>query len=274
MNLHGSRQHFLVIAAASRGARFFIKKALQQGHSVTALCRAVDDHAAQARIEGLLANTTLTEGGIPPVDVPGTLRAKKQNILDAETYRSLLNEDPSINRVCCFVGATGFRQMMSREDKLYTQTIRALVEGMRMSRWVEFYYHGSSGIEGAPGQGKPKLPDNFRPRWLLSLGLKIPAAKDCFDSEKLLAQAATSGSKFVVFRPAWLTNEPAKRAYGFCFDTTGLDNEMLPLRDAKTTISREDVAEEILRVATLPDEERACWFGHGVYLVDMKRRSA
>ena len=274
MNVPGTRQHFLVIAAASRGARLFIKKSLQQGHSVTALCRAVDDHAAQERIAVLLGNTTLTEGGIPAVDVPGTLRAKNQDILDSETYRSLLNEDPSINRVCCFVGATGFRQMMSREDKLYTQTIRALVEGMKMSRWVEFYYHGSSGIEGAPGQGKPNLPDNFRPRWLLSLGLKIPAAKDCFDSETLLAQAATSGLKFVVFRPAWLTNEPAKRTYGYCFDTTGLDNEILPLRDAKTTISREDVAEEILRVATLPDEERACWFGHGVYLVELKRRSA
>lgn len=96
----------------------------------------------------------------------------------------------------------------------------------------------------------------------------------CKLSETLLAQAATSGLKFVVFRPASLTTAPAKRSNGYCFDTTGLDNEMLPLRDAKTTISREDVAEEILRVATLPDEERAGWFGHGVYLVEMKRRSA
>ena len=30
--------HFLVIAAASRGAWFFLKKALQPGHSATALC--------------------------------------------------------------------------------------------------------------------------------------------------------------------------------------------------------------------------------------------
>ncbi len=37
------------------------------------------------------------------------------------------------------------------------------------------------------------------------------------------------------------------------------------------TISREDVAEEILRVSTLPDSEREMWFGHGVYLVDMKK---
>jgi len=164
--------------------------------------------------------------------------------------------------------------MMRRSDKLYTQTIGALIEGMSNSRYVEFYYHGSSGLEGPPGLGKPGLPANFSPKWLLNLGLKVPAAQDCFDSETLLAQAATSGLEFVVFRPAWLTTAPAKRSYGYCFDTTGLTNEMLPLRDAKTTISREDVAEEILRVATLPDEERACWFGHGVYLVDMKRRSA
>ena len=274
MNEAKPRQHFLVIAAASRGARFFIKKALEQGHSVTALCRAGDDHAALRRMEELLCETTLTEGGISAVDVHGTLHASRQNILDSKTYRSLLTEDPSIDRICCFVGVTGLRQMMSRKENLYTQTIGALVEGMRESRWVEFFYHGSSGSEGIPGQNKSQLPDNFRPRWLLNLGLKIPAAQDCFDSETLLAQAATSGLKFVVFRPAWLTNEPAKRTYGYCFDTTGLDNEILPLRDAKTTISREDVAEEILRVATLPDEERACWFGHGVYLVDMKRRAA
>jgi hypothetical protein len=260
----------LVIAAASRGARFFIKKALQQGHSVTALCRADDDHAALERIEALLGETTLTEGGVPPVDVHGTLRASNQNILEFETYRSLLDEDPSIDRICCFVGATGLRQMMSREEKLYSQTMSALVEGMRRSRWVEFYYHGSSGIEGAPGQSKPQLPANFWPRWLLNLGLKIPAAQDCFDSEALLAQAVPSGLKFVVFRPAWLTTALAKRSYGYCFDTTAMDNEMLPLRDAKTTISREDVAEEILRVATLPEQERDLWFGHGVYLVDLK----
>ena len=36
---------------------------------------------------------------------------------------------------------------------------------------------------------------------------------------------------------------------------------MRPRRDAKTTIMI--VAEEILQVATLPDEERAGWFGHG-----------
>jgi hypothetical protein len=49
-----------------------------------------------------------------------------------------------------------------------------------------------------------------------------------------------------------------------------MDHEQLPLRHAKITISREDVAEEILRVANLHDDQRAVWHGHGVYLVDMK----
>ena len=75
--------------------------------------------------------------------------------------------------------------------------------------------------------------------------------------------------KFVVFRPAWLTKELLEDLAGYCFDTTGWDNEKLPLRNAKMTISREDVAEEILRVSTLSDSQRAMWFGHGVYLVDM-----
>ena len=36
------------------------------------------------------------------------------------------------------------------------------------------------------------------------------------------------------------------------------------------TIGREDVAEEILRVCLLPDPLRSQWYGHGVYLVDLK----
>ena len=45
------KRHFLVIASASRGARFFVKKAIQRGHRVTALCRARDDAAALERME-------------------------------------------------------------------------------------------------------------------------------------------------------------------------------------------------------------------------------
>ena len=91
----------------------------------------------------------------------------------------------------------------------------------------------------------------------LKYGTKIPATHDCFKSEVLLAEASGFGMKFVVFRPAWLSNGAATSFYGYCFDTTGLDNERLPLRNAKMTISREDVAEEILRVSTLPDPEWA-----------------
>lgn len=270
MNKPRSKNHFLVVAAASRGARFFIQKALRQGHDVTALCRASDAANALARMQGLLAQTALTEGGVEAAPTAGVLRASILNILEAETYSALLEDDPSIDRVCCFVGVTTFRQMMSRETQLYTKTMSAVVDGMRRSRWVEFFYHGSSGTEGAPGNSVSRLPANFRPRWLLNLGLKLPAAQNCFESESILAAAASEGMKFVVFRPAWLTTTPAQRSYGYCFDTTGMDNGDLPLRQTKTTISREDVAEEILRVATLADEERAGWHGHGVYLVDLK----
>ena len=41
---------------------------------------------------------------------------------------------------------------------------------------------------------------------------------------------------------------------------------------AKRSIGREDTAEEILRVATLPEKERTKWHGHGEYLVDMKEK--
>ena len=102
-------------------------------------------------------------------------------------------------------------------------------------------------------------------------GTKIPGTHYCFKSEVLLAEAYGSGMKFVVFRRARLSNGAARSFYGYCFDTTGWDNERLPLRNAKMTISREDVAEEILRLSTLPDSERAMWFGHGVYQVDMNK---
>ena len=265
-----TKHHFLVIASASRGARFFVKKALRQGHDVTALCRAKDDQGALIRMKSLLDETRLTEGGVEPAQQAGKLVASHRDILQAETYINLLSNDPSIDRVCCFVGVTTLRQMLSRTNRLYTRTIEALIEGMRQSRWVDFFYHGSSGAEGAPGQSIAKLPDNFYPKWLLNYGLKLPAAQNCFESENILALAEPEGMKFVIFRPAWLTTHPAKRSYGYCFDHTGMENEQLPLRSAKITISREDVAEEILRVCLLPDLTRSQWYGHGVYLVDKK----
>lgn len=265
-----SKHYFVVVAAASRGARFFIKKALRQGHDVMALCRADDDKAALERMTKILDEIHLADGGVEAAATPGVLYASNKDILKPETYSTLLANDSSIDRVCCFVGATSVRQMMSRTNQIYTKTIQAIVDGMKQSRWVEFFYHGSSGVEGRPGQGKPQLPDNFKPQWLLNLGLKIPAAQNCFESENILAKAQSEGMKFVVFRPAWLTTTPAQRTYGYCFDTTGMDNDELPLRNTKTTIGREDVAEEILRVALLPDNERVRWHGHGIYLVDMK----
>ena len=260
----------MVVAASSRGARFFVKNALLAGHSVTALCRAMDDTAALARMEALLAATTLTEGGPEPADVAGTLTASNSNIFKAETFKTLLTEDPSINALCCFVGASGLMEMFNRDNKVYSSTISAMVEGMRQSRWVETYYHGSSGVEGVPGQHRAELPANIHPRWLLNLFLRLPVFLDYLDSESLLAEAKPTGCQFVIFRPAFLTTKPAKRAFGRSRDTTGMDKPEMPLGQTTMEISREDVAEEILRVATLPASERAEWHGHGVYLADMK----
>ena len=146
------RDSFLDIAAASRSAQFFVKKALQQGHFVTALCRAVDDAGALARMQALLDKTTLTHGGLPSADTAGIIETFDRNILDSETYPMLLNQDTSIGRVCCFVGVTSLGQILRRDIRLYSQTIQALITGMIKSRWVEFYYHGSSGTEGIPGK--------------------------------------------------------------------------------------------------------------------------
>ena len=95
------KRHFLVVAASARGARFFVKNALLQGHSITALCRAADAAAALARMEELLAGTTLTEGGLTSAGTPGKLTASNSNIFKAETFKRLLTEDPSIDALCC-----------------------------------------------------------------------------------------------------------------------------------------------------------------------------
>ena len=63
--MNQKKRHFLVVAAASRGARFFVKKALSQGHDVTAICRADDDQGALDRVTGLIQERNLTAGGVP-----------------------------------------------------------------------------------------------------------------------------------------------------------------------------------------------------------------
>ena len=132
--------HFLVIAAASRGARFFIKKALLQGHSVTALCRAADDRAALKRIEACLVDTVLVDGRTSSVDARGVLDASSQDILDPETYRSLLDEHSSINRVCCFVGGTSVRQMIVVTKNcipgLFKRSFTACVKAVGLSFFI------------------------------------------------------------------------------------------------------------------------------------------
>ena len=270
-----NKKHFLVIAAASRGARFFIKKALQEGHDVTAICRAESESAALMRMNRLLHETTLTENPLDNSSIKGPiqsgiLRATNRSILSEKTYMTLLQNDLSIDAVCCFVGLTNLVDILNKQKKLYSQTIKAVIRGMQNSRFVEFYYHGSSGTEGVPGNSFAKLPDNYRFKWLLNIFNNMPMVKDYRESEGLLAEAGDHGMQFVIFRPAFLTEGPAKRLYGYCFDNTELDNQILPLKHSTMVISREDVAEEILRVALMPDTERKKWFGHGVYLANMK----
>ncbi len=265
------KRHFLVVASASRGARFFVKKALSQGHDVRALCRAENDAAALQRMQDLLASTVLTPGGPTPHVTSGKLTARNSNILKPETYADLLSENPSIDAICCFVGVTKMKAMMSSKTTLYTDTIRAIVRGQENSRWVETFYHGSVGTEGVPGEGVTAWPANYYPFSNVTQ-LIFPVFKDVTRSEAILAEAQSRGLEFVIFRPSRLFDGPAKRQYGYSFDTTGLDKEDLPLRYAKRSISREDTAEEILRVATLPTTERAKWHGHGIYLVDMKEK--
>lgn len=268
--MNNQKRHFLVIAAASRGARFFIKNALMQGHDVTAMCRAQSDQDALGRMSKILTETKLTAGNMTLAKNKGVLKATNISILRAESYKTILTNDSSINAICCFVGVTKVSDMLNSQYSIYTDTIGAVVEGMKQSRWVETFYHGSVGTEGLPGASVTAWPANYNVIANI-LPVIFPVYRNVTESEAILAQAATEGLEFVIFRPAALKDSPAKRHYGYSFDTTGLDKADLPLKHAKISISREDVAEEILRVTTLPELERKEWHGHGVYLVDMKK---
>ena len=114
---------------------------------MTALCRAVDNAGALARMQALLDKTTLTYGGLPSDDTAGIIEAFDRNILDSETYQMPLTQDTSIGRVCCFVGVTSLGQILRRDIRLYSQAMQASITGMINSRWVEFYCHSSSGTE-------------------------------------------------------------------------------------------------------------------------------
>ncbi|MGF1701676.1 NAD(P)H-binding protein [Photobacterium makurazakiensis] len=267
--MNNEKRHFLVIAAASRGARIFIKNALRQGHSVTAMCRANSDDDALKRMNEILKTTKLTENKIIPSEKKGELKATNISILNAGSYKTILTQDSTIDAVCCFVGVTKFKDMLSTRYCVYTDTISALIEGMKKSRWVETFYHSSVGTEGIPGGSITAWPANYNVIANIIPHI-FPVYRNVTESENLLGHAANDGLKFVVFRPAALNDAPAKRNYGYSFDITGLNKDDFPLKHAKISISREDVAEEILRVATLSEIERKKWHGHGVYLVDKK----
>ena len=103
-----------------------------------------------------------------------TIQALDRNILVPETFQMLLYQDNFIDRVnLCWN-----YQLMPNTTRisLYSQTIHAFNHRMRDRRWVEFYYHGSSGTEGDSSKKiNPGCQGILRPQWLLNLGLKVPA---------------------------------------------------------------------------------------------------
>ncbi len=158
---------------------------------------------------------------------------------------------------------------MSSSYSIYTNTIKAIINGTAKNRSVEIYYHSSVGVMGIPAEARLELPENYS--LIQKIGIHfVPVFRNVVESERLLGGALNKNLKYIVFRPATLTNKKASRNIGFSFNETGYRNEMFPLSKAKTTISREDVAEEILRVAELSQEARENYYSNAVYLVEMK----
>jgi len=261
-------RHFLVIAASSRGGRLFTKMALRAGHDVTALCRAASHEAATERMHRLLESAELTPGGPEPLHPPGRLTARNSNILDPATYRALLDEDPTIDAIVCFVGPTRLKDMMSRRYSIYTDTIGAMLEGMEQSRTVEVLYHSSVGTEGVPRDANVGWPSAY-PFLARLVPSFLPVFKNVTASERMLGRSGIEGLEFIVFRPSTLTDDAAVRRTGYALDHSSSNPPTLPTASATTSISREDVAEEILRVASLPRDTRSTYHGHAVYLTSL-----
>lgn len=264
------KRHFLVIGGTSRVARFFIKKALYEGHDVSALCRAESDASALERIQNNFLTTSLTpqhhkmEQTKP---VMGELKAYAYDMHDPENYKKILLNNPSIDAVVSFIGPSE-KTLFNFKINLYTSMIQALIKGMGQSRQVEFHYHSSVGNEGVPGHSKTKLPAHYSFFINMVFSLIYPIFKNLTKSENYLAKYGKMN--FVIYRPDALTDAKAKRNFLSTFDHAQYGKNDFDMDKASKFISREDVAEEILRIATLPQDKRNVYFGHGVYLVDRK----
>ncbi|MEM6827144.1 MAG: hypothetical protein AAF553_04310 [Pseudomonadota bacterium] len=254
------QRHFLVVAASSRCARFFILKALRRGHRVTALCRAADDAAALKRMKDLLSEVA----GGEALEFGG-LKAAARSILDPQTYCSMLDQDPTIDAIACFVGPSKITEMLNPFNSIYTDTITAILKGMEMSRPVEVLYHSSVGVGGAPKAAYNYWPANF-PGVSSVVHIALPVFQNVKDSERLFESAKFGHRDYIVFRPSTLKDEPA---VGGTISLTNLSRETPhkgDLTEAETIINREDVAEEMLRVALLDRADRTALYGASLYL--------
>lgn len=263
------KRHFLVVAATSRCARLFIKKALLGGHDVTALCRAPDDESALTRMRKVLDETEIADPPHPLSDRPGTLKASNRNILEASTYADLLSADEAIDSLCCFVGTTSSRQAMSPFTRLYTDTIRAILDGMTASRAVEVLYHSSVGAGGEPANAYVYWPDNY-PSMSWAIAWVAPVFRNVARSERLFEKQEKPHADYIVFRPGSLKDHSAEGNYEVLVDLSKKRPFKTELSHMKISIGREDVANEMLRVATLPAEERKALYRSSLYIADRK----
>jgi len=134
----------------------------------------------------LLETAHLTPGGVDIATTPGRMTVRNNDILLPQTYQELLDQDPTIDAIVCFVGPTRLKDMMSRRYSIYTDTINAMIQGMRRSRSVEVLYHSSVGTEGPPDEAIVGWPKAylFFPRRAPVL---FPWFKNVTRSERLLA---------------------------------------------------------------------------------------
>ncbi|MEO1188555.1 MAG: hypothetical protein AAFW60_05735 [Pseudomonadota bacterium] len=256
-----------MVAATSRVARLFIKKALGAGHDVTALCRADSEAGALTRMEAVLQETVAEVRPEFSSSVPGVLTASNKDIFSAQTYMELLSAQADIDAICCFVGVTKTSQMINPFERTYTKTINAILEGIKQSRPVEVLYHSSVGTGGAPANAKVYWPANY-PNSAAITPIMFPIFRNVTASERLFARSDTLHNEYIVFRPGGLRDDAAKGDYTSLENLSKASPYIESLKKMSTTINREDVADEILRVSMLSPAERASMYQKSYYLAD------
>ncbi|MEO1360188.1 MAG: hypothetical protein AAFU81_07600, partial [Pseudomonadota bacterium] len=97
-----------------------------------------------------------------------------------------------------------------------------------------------------------------------------PVFRNVARSERLFEKHDKPHTEYITFRPGSLKDHGAESNYEVLVDLSKKRPFKAELSEMKISIGREDVANEMLRVATLALDDRKALYGRSLYLADRK----